>query len=561
MKALKTILALMIVSVMVLTACAPAAPAAPETVVVTQEVKVEVEKEVVVTQVVEVEKDMSAPVAGGKMVVTMPGIVHLDVNSVNTFGLNFVIQAVYETLFDRVGEEIVPLLAASTDISADGLTHTLTLNSGVTFHDGTPFNAEVAKWNLDRKVNENLPLAGSIPFASITAVDDTTLEIVLSRPYPQLYGYLSTKTFSMYSPTFVESVDADALKNQAVGTGPFMVEEYVPNEKLALTKFENYWQEGLPYLDAIDVLVVPDANTRATMLESGEAHISNDLSIQDTDRFKFNDNIKVWSAPSSRYYYVSLTTLHEPLTEKLVRQAFNYAVDKEAMASAIFLNYVVPARAHIVTEAVNGWKPNEMYPYDPEKAMALMDEAGFTDTNNDGWRDWDGKPVELVFRTRTGVQPGDIETAEAVQGYLADVGVKVKIEIVDTASFLAELNKPIEEAPYYDLVNLSWGTFTGDAEYSIKFAVVCDALPGTYYNYPSYCNPAVDDLVAQGDAAPTLDERNKLYEEVWDIIWDDAISIYLFEGVSTIASRANVKGLYPDPAQTIFPFKWAWIAE
>ena len=181
------------------------------------------------------------------------------------------------------------------------------------------------------------------------------------------------------------------------------------------------------------------------------------------------------------------------------------------MAKSIFLNYVSPAMAHIVTESVGGFKANDPYPYDPEKAKALMDEAGFKDTNNDGWREWKGKPVELVFRSHSGTQPGDIETTEAVQGYLADVGVKTKVEIVDTASFLAELNKPIEEAPYYDMVNLSWGTFTGDAEYDFKTAMVCDSKPGKYYNYPSYCNPEVDELVAQADTAKTIEERNALY--------------------------------------------------
>ncbi len=128
-----------------------------------------------------------------------------------------------------------------------------------------------------------------------------------------------------------------------------------------------------------------------------------------------------------------------------------------------------------------------------------MDEAGFTDTNNDGWRDWKGQPVELVFRTRSGVQPGDIETVEAVQGYLADVGVKTKIEIVDTASFLAELNKPIEEAPYYDMVNLSWGTFTGDADYSIHYCHrLCMQYPAPITTTHPTAIPEVDELYAKG---------------------------------------------------------------
>ena len=128
------------------------------------------------------------------------------------------------------------MLAESWEVSDDGLTHTLKSALGVTFHDGTPFNAEVAKWNLDRKVNEKLPLGDAIPFESITAIDDTTLEIKLTRPFPSIYGYLSIKTFSMYSPPFVEEAGADGLKTQAVGTGPFKVSEYVPNEKLILVR-------------------------------------------------------------------------------------------------------------------------------------------------------------------------------------------------------------------------------------------------------------------------------------------------------------------------------------
>jgi peptide/nickel transport system substrate-binding protein len=566
MKAVRVIGSLLFAAVLLLTACTPTTtdPQVIESVierevVVTQ--VVEIERDVVVTQVVEVEVDSAAAVHGGTLIVTVPGIVHLDVNSVNQIGLNQYIQTVYETLYERVGEEILPLLAESTDISDDGLTHTIKIYSGVTFHDGTPLTAEIVKWNFDRKINENLPLAGSIPFESISVVDDYTIEIILTRPFPPLYGYLSTNTFSMYSPDFVERVGSEGLKSQANGTGPFKVTEYVPNEKLILEKNENYWQAGLPYLDGIDILIVSDNNTRAIMLQSGDAHVATELSIQDTDRFKLNNNISVWTAPSSRYYYVSLTTIHEPLTEKLVRQALNYAVDKEAMAAYIFLNYLKPARAHIVTEAVEGWKPNDVYPYDPEKAMELMDQAGFVDTNGDGWRDWNGQPVELAFRTRTGVQPGDIETAESIQGYLADVGVNVRIDIVDTATFLSDLNQPIEDAPYYDMVNLSWGTFTGDGEYSIRHAMLCDAQPGTYWNYPNYCNPRVDELYAQGNQVATLEERNKFYEELLDIVWDDAISIFLFEGVSTITTRSNVMGLYPDSAQTIFPFKWAWLSQ
>ena len=242
----------------------------------------------------------------------------------------------------------------------------------MTFHDGTPFNAEIAKWNLDRKINEKLPLADQIPFESITALDETTLEIKLTRPYPPIYGYLSTKTFSMYSPKFVEEVGADGLKNGAVGTGPFIVSEYVPNEKLILVKNRRLLagRVALPGWDRYHGC--PGCQYPCHHAGSPGRHISPMIFPSRTPTASSSMmRLKVWSAPSSRYYYVSLTTLHEPLTEKLVRQAFNYAVDKDAMVKAIYLNYVTPAKAHIVTEIITGFKANELYPYDPEKAKVL----------------------------------------------------------------------------------------------------------------------------------------------------------------------------------------------
>ena len=526
---------IMVVFMLVVSACQPAAPAAV---------------------------DSGDDRYGGNLKVGVSAIVHLDPNDVNQYGLNEIVQLFYETLFDRNEDGVVvPLLVEEVSQSDDGLVHTWKLHEGIKFHDGSDFNAEAVKWNIMRKIDEEKPMGSMLPISNMKVVDDHTLEITLSRLYTGMYNILAVKTFSIYSPSFYEEVGSDGIKTQASGTGPFKVDSYTPNEKLELVKNDDYWQDGLPYLDSVSFIEVADANTRATMLEAGELHVAVGTSIQSLEQLKTDENINVLTGPSSRHYYVSMTNIYEPLDDKRVRQAFNYAIDKEGILAAAFKGYATVADVTIVNEAVNGYSPaaTHPYPYDTDKATALLAEAGWTDSDGDGILDKDGEPMELILRTRKGAVPGDYETAELVQGMLLNVGVKVNVDVADTASFLAELNQPIEDAPHYDMVNLTWGTFTGDAEYVMKSYIACNAWPPTYWDYSHYCNEEVDALIAKGDEVPTVEERNEIYAQILDIVREDAPTLFLFNGLSTIATRSDVNGLYLDPAQTIWPVKYAWL--
>ena len=148
---------------------------------------------------------------------------------------------------------------------------------------------------------------------------------------------LAAKTWSMYSPTFAQEVGDEGLKSQASGTGPFMVETFVPNEDLVLTKNPNYWQEGLPYLDSVVFRAVPDINARAIQLEAGDVNMALDLAIQDVERLRTNTDIRVEEGAGSRQYYVTMNNAKAPLDDVRVRQALNYAVDKEGIIQAVFL--------------------------------------------------------------------------------------------------------------------------------------------------------------------------------------------------------------------------------
>lgn len=488
----------------------------------------------------------------------------IDVQSANTGDLNETAAYFYETLFDRMqSAEIVGLLVKEWEISDDGLVHTWTLQPDVTFHDGSAFNAEVVKWNIERKIAGNKPLADelSFPLASVEVIDELTVQVTLSRPAPGVYGVLATKSWSMYSPTFVEEVGEDGVKNQASGTGPFMIKEFIPNEVLHLERNPNYWQDGLPYLDEVIFQVVPDINTRVTMLEAGDVDVAFNLSIQDVERLKGNSEFTVLEELGSRQWYITLNNAKAPLDDVNVRQAINHAVDKEGIIQAVFLGaYATPARAVYLMPTIDGFSDAGVYEYDTELAQSLLEEAGWVDSDGDGVREKDGEPLVISLYTRKGSSAGDIEIAELVQGMLAEVGIGVELNVLDSAAFLAAVTVPPEESEY-DMVNLSVGIYTGDGEYVMTTFYACDSAAPVYYNRAYFCDEAVDALIEESMAAPNLEARNAIYADIIQQVHDQAPILQLFDVLQLIAFNSKVQGVYFEPAGNNWPAKYAWLEE
>ena len=470
----------------------------------------------------------------------------------------------YEGLFEFDPEwKVTPLLAESSEVSADGLVHTIKLRQGVKFSDGSDFNAEVVKFNFDRKIAQASPYVAEIPFAAdpVKVVDDYTVTITLTQPSFIMYNYLCGSSWVMYSKKFVESVTADDLKNQAVGTGPYVITDYIPNQKMSLKANADYWQEGVPYFDGIEIIMNPDANARLLLLESGEVDWIKDLSVQDLARLEGNDKLMTQTSPSTRTYHIPPHQLHPPLDNPNVRKALNLAVDKEAMNEAIFEGKYAIATG-LATPYVTGYAKNEPWPYDPEQAKALLEEAGLKDTNGDGFREWEGKEKEYLMFTRKGQRAGDIEIAETFQAFMAEVGLNVKIEVVDSAQYFTILNQPVDQEPYYDFSNQAPSNFAGDMSYPLATMYTCTSWPGVAFNYAHYCNEAVDKLVEEGNASATLAERNAKYAEAQNIIWnDDAASIFLFDGILSMAGSKNLKGVFSDGAHNVHVLKYAWFAQ
>jgi ABC-type transport system substrate-binding protein len=286
---------------------------------------------------------------------------------------------VVETLvvFDE-NNELVGNLAESFETSEDGLTVTLGLRDDVVFHDGTPFDAEAVKFNLERIIDPELTVPLGSPFEvieSVTAVDEATVEVTLSRPSPGFVSALAVTTAAMISPESVTAEGNDNLNYQRpVGTGPYTYGEYTAGENFTVNKFADYWGEE-PYYDTVVFRVVPEAATRESLLLSGQVDMIILPPVSDIEALQANEDVEVLLAESDRTIFIALDTQDPVLSNPQVRQALNYAVDKEAIVENVLFGAAEVLDAPMAP-SLFGYCETGDYNYDPDRARQMLDEAG-----------------------------------------------------------------------------------------------------------------------------------------------------------------------------------------
>jgi ABC-type transport system substrate-binding protein len=499
------------------------------------------------------------PVYGGTLSIaytsTSP---HIDIQGTKQGSLSESAHYMYETLFDRdANGDIVPLLATGFEVSADGLTYVFNLQAGVTFHDGTPFDAAAVKYNFERKISLQLPTWNTIPWSDIVVVDPLTLRVELTNPAPHILPVLSAKTWSMYSPTHAEAVGPDGVRIEGVGTGPFMQKEFRPNEVLHLVRNPNYWQAGLPYLDEVIFRVIPDANTRAALLQAGDVDMALGLPIPVSLGLQSDPRFEVLSRVSGRQYYLTINNFIEPTNDVRVRQAINHAVDKEGIISAVFLGVGASIADNVyLTPTSTGYAPAGVWAYDPERAEELLEEAGWV-LGRDGVRSKDGERLTIGLYTRRGAVTGDFEIAELVQGMLAEVGIEVDLQLFESASFVPNVTMPKEESKYH-MANLTVGTVTGDAEYIVSTFYRCDSAAPRLFNRAYFCNEEVDRLSDLSRTMGSVDERNEVYKQIFDIVFQDAPILQLVNAIEFVPINSKLQGVYFEAAYNNWPAKYGW---
>lgn len=446
-----------------------------------------------------------------------------------------VLSHIYETLYDLTPEgEIVPLLATGATMSDDGLTWTVTLRDDVVFHNGAPLTAEVVKGSMERFIDPD----NAFTFAfllnriqEITVVDEHTVEFQLSSTFAPFLAHLTHNSTAIVHPDVVAEFGEDFPENP-VGTGPFSLQDWQRGERLDLVRFEDYWGTK-PGVEGVRFLTVPEDTTRMALVETGEAHVAVRVPPQDVARIDANPDVTVENVSGLRTIYIYFNHLMEPFDDVRVRQAINYAVDKEEIAEFVFGGAVRPSDAPIAP-AIFGYSAVGPYEYDPERARELLAEAGFAD----------GLTVELW--SPTGRYPQDIQVAQAIQGQLAEVGVNAEITSIDWAAYLVATARPAEETEV-PMALLGWGTVTGDADYGLYALFHSSQAPNP--NRAFYSNPAVDALLDQARTSPDPALRQQLYADAQQLIWDDAPWLFLYSESQVVAVRDNVEGFIIHPTE------------
>jgi len=267
--------------------------------------------------------------------------------------------------------------------------------------------------------------------------------------------------------------------------------------------------------------------------------------------------VAVLSKDSADQWYGAINNQKPPLDDARVRLAMNYALDKTAIAKAVYGDGATVAEGPILGPMVSGFLRTGPYPYDAARAAALLKEAGWDLNDKTGVREREGKPLTLeVWSLKDAIQ-GDAQTAELIQAHLRKVGIGANFVVLDPGFWKAQVTVAPDKAKY-DLLNLGWGTFTCDAEYTMNYMFRSDAFPPDRRNRMYYKNPAVDGFIDMGNKQPTLPLRNQYYGQAIKQIFQDAPILQLFQLKEEIAFRTNLHGAQVDACQLIHPAQFAW---
>ncbi|MCX2721759.1 ABC transporter substrate-binding protein [Roseibium salinum] len=437
--------------------------------------------------------------------------------------------------------EVEPGLAESWTISEDGKTYTFKLREGVTFHDGSPFNAEAVKFNFDRMLNEEHPYHDTGPFPlsfffstvdNVIAEDETTVTFELSAPYAPFLSNLAYPTGLIVSPEAVTQHGKD-FGRQPSGTGAYKFAEWEANAKVVVTRNEDYW-DGAPALEAVVFRPITDGNTRIAEMLAGGLDVMVEVPPDSLQQFT-GDDFKVLEQAGPHVWFLILNAKEAPFDNKAARQAANYAIDKKALVENILQGTAEVAAGP--TPPAFAWAHNEglePYPHDPEKAKELLKEAGY-----------DGE--ELTFYVTEGgsgmLDP--VAMGTAIQADLQEVGMNVKIETYEWNTFLGKVNPGLEGKA--DMAEMAW--MTNDPDTLPFLTLRTDAMPDKGgFNSGYYSNPKVDELLEKAREATDQGERAELYKEMQEIVHEDAPWVFVANWKQNAVTKASVEGFKLQPS-------------
>ena len=458
---------------------------------------------------------LAAQDSGGRLVTTSQvRVTSMDPVNGNAYGgtEGRVYLAVYERLLRQNDDgDFVPELAESWEIAPDGKSITFKLRQGVNFHDGTPFNADAVKFNLDRLLDpEEATQAYRLypDYAGTDVLDEHTVRVNLHNSSSTIMPGLTYKGGLMMSPTAYESLGEDITRHP-VGTGPFVFVEWVPGDHILVERNPDYWQTDddgnqLPYLDEILFRVIAKDSVAMVELQTGGAQLSARVPATSLEDIRSNPDLELIESPSALLYRLYLNMRRPPFDNLKLRQAINYAIDRKGMAEAILpgQGYVQP---FIILPSQPEYWDYTPYSYDPAKANQLMAEAGHGD----------GLDVEFMMINR---EP-DVLIAPAVQAFLQEIGINTKIESLERLIYVDKA-----KTGNFELAMAQAGLPLPTISTWMQQQLASDGP----INRAAWQNAEFDATVSELTRTFDVDEQMQLMRKAQQLVLDDAGQTFLF---------------------------------
>lgn len=441
---------------------------------------------------------------------------HLDPSSHVAGTIREIVYAnVFEGLMltDETGKEY-PALAETVEASADGRTYTFTLRKGVTFHDGTPFDASIVKFSLDRARGPDSVNAGKRLFEPIDTIETPAADrvvVTLKRPVGAFLYHLGSADAIMVAPK-----SADGNKQNPVGTGPFRFDRWAKGDRIELSRFDGYWGKKAAFTKAT-FRIIPDAQAQVAALKTGEVDAFPVMGAPEVlDEFKADRRFQVSVGQTQGEVILAMNHRRAPYSDVRVRRAVAHALDRKAIADGAVAGYGTPIGSHFPPSDPDYVDLTGLSPYDPAKAKRLLAEAGFPN----------GFQAQLILPPF----PYTRRAGEIIQAMLAEVGIQAKVEVYQGPQWLSQVFREAQ----FDMTVIGHTEPRDTDVYAREEWYVG-------YRKPEFRKLA-EDLSATADPA----RRTEINKAMQRMLAEDAVAAFLFQLPKTGVWSANLKGLWKD---------------